>query len=316
MMQKVQCLVEKIRNAKSIAIMGHKNPDGDSYCSVLALAKLIELNFGVRALCVYDGNIPEYLDGVPLRSWIKYYERVDLTQAVDLAIVLDYGTRSNVGGAMPLLDNAKYVVEIDHHKHDEFIGDLVFYDEGAAATGQIIYEIMRAANWQFDKTTAILLAVTIITDTGNFKFVRNGNVLRVMSDLVDSGISMREIFEELRNKPRKAVLVESGVASRAEFFYRGRLAIAVVPHKDYKYLDGRGDIVLNLLGQIKDVEYIALLKEQKENQTGVSLRSRGKPIDHIAVALGGGGHSCAAGAVVRDSVENVREKIIELFKGA
>ena len=39
-------------------------------------------------------------------------------------------------------------------------------------------------------------------------------------------------------------------------------------------------------------------------------------IDHIAVALGGGGHSCAAGAVVRDSVENVREKIIELFKGA
>ncbi len=316
MEQKVQSLIEKIRSAKSVAIIGHKNPDGDSFCSVLALAKLIELNFGARPLCVYDGNIPEYLDGVPLRSWIKYYERVDLTQSVDLAIIVDYGTRSNVGGAMPLLDNAKYVVEIDHHKHDEFIADLVFYDDGAAASGQIIYDIMQCAGWTLDKIVATLLAVTIITDTGNFKFVRGGDVLRVMAGLVDAGISMREIFEELRNKPRKAVLVESAVASRAEFFYRGRLAIAVVPHKDYKYLDGRGDIALNLLGQIKDVEYIALLKEQKENQTGVSLRSRGKPIDHIAVALGGGGHACAAGAVVRDSVENVRAKVIELFKGA
>ena len=48
MEQNIKDFIEKIRGAKNIAIMGHKNPDGDSYCSVLALAKLIELNYGVR----------------------------------------------------------------------------------------------------------------------------------------------------------------------------------------------------------------------------------------------------------------------------
>ena len=44
MEQKINDFYGYIKNAKSVVIMGHKNPDGDSYCSVLALAKLIELN--------------------------------------------------------------------------------------------------------------------------------------------------------------------------------------------------------------------------------------------------------------------------------
>lgn len=315
MEESVKIFIDKIKSAKNIAIMGHKNPDGDSYCSVLALAKLIEINYGVRPTCVYDGNIPEYLDEMPMRSWIKYYERVDLAEVYDLVILLDYGTPKHIGGAKPLVDNARFIVEIDHHQNDEKLGMLCIDDENAAAVGQIIFEIMKSANWQFDKDVLDLLAVAIITDTGNFKFVRDGRVMQIMAELVESGVVLRHLFEALRNKPRKSVVAESGAASRAQFLFKGRLAIAIVPHKDYKYLDGRGDTVLNLLGSIKGVEYIALLKEQKENQTGVSLRSRGQPVNHIAEALGGGGHMCAAGAVVNDSVENVRNRIVELFQG-
>lgn len=315
MEESVKIFIDKIKSAKNIAIMGHKNPDGDSYCSVLALAKLIEINYGVRPTCVYDGNIPEYLDEMPMRSWIKYYERVDLAEVYDLVILLDYGTSKHIGGAKPLVDNARFIVEIDHHQNDEKLGMLCIDDENAAAVGQIIFEIMKSANWQFDKDVLDLLAVAIITDTGNFKFVRDGRVMQIMAEMVESGVVLRHLFEALRNKPRKSVVAESGAASRAQFLFKGRLAIAIVPHKDYKYLDGRGDTVLNLLGSIKGVEYIALLKEQKENQTGVSLRSRGQPVNHIAEALGGGGHMCAAGAVVNDSVENVRNRIVELFQG-
>nr|MBQ0091388.1 bifunctional oligoribonuclease/PAP phosphatase NrnA [Candidatus Enterousia merdequi] len=56
-------------------------------------------------------------------------------------------------------------------------------------------------------------------------------------------------------------------------------------------------------------------KEQKENQIGISLRSKTIPINEIAESLGGGGHPYAAGAVVQDSLENVRQKIIDLFRG-
>lgn len=315
MEQNIQEFLERVRNARSVVIMGHKNPDGDSLCSVLALAHLIEENFGISPVCVYDGNIPENLSDVPLRPRIKYFERVDLTQVFDLAIIMDYGNPVHIGGPRPAVDNAKFVVEIDHHRNEEKIGDLCLDDDEAAATAVIVYRIMRAGGLNMDARTADLLALAILTDTGNFKFARNGDSLRIMADLVDAGVNIRNLIELMNNKPRKTVQLEARTAANAEFFYHGRLALATVVKKDYKYLDGRGEMTLSLLGQIQGVEYIVLLKEQKPEQIGISIRSRKKPIDKIAVALGGGGHERAAGAIVRDSMENVRARVLELFKG-
>ena len=315
MEQKIKQFLQIIQNAESVVLMGHKNPDGDSMCSVLALGHLLEKNFGVQVLCIYDGNIPDNLDAVPLRSRIKYFERVDLAQSFDVAIVMDYGNPVHIGGCRPAVDNAKFVVEIDHHRNDNTVGELCINDEMAAATAVIVYQIARWGNLNIDSQTADLLALAILTDTGNFKFVRNGDSLRIMADLVDAGVNIRNLIELINNKPRKTVQLEARTAANAEFFYRGRLALATVCKKDYKYLDGRGEMALSLLGQIQGVEYIVLLKEQKPEQIGVSIRSRKNPIDHIAVELGGGGHERAAGAIVRDSLENVRQRVLDLFKG-
>ncbi len=314
MEQKINEFFERVRNAKSIAIMGHKNPDGDSLCSVLALAHLIEKNFGISPVCLYDGNIPDALDNVPLRSRIKYFERVDMSKPFDLAIVMDYGNPVHIGGGQPILDKARFIIEIDHHRNDNNVGQLCINDDSAAATAIIVYKMMRQEGLFMDSYTADLLALAILTDTGNFKFARSGDPLRIVADLVDSGVNIRGLIELMNNKPRKAVQLEARTAANAEFFYHGRLALATVCKKDYKYLDGRGETVLNLLGQIQGVDYVVLIKEQKLEQIGLSIRSRKKPIDHIAVALGGGGHERAAGAVVRDTLENVRARVLELFK--
>lgn len=314
--KKIEKFLDLVRNAKSIAIMGHKNPDGDSMCSVLALGHLIEQNFGIKPVCIYDGNIPDCLDYVPLRSRIKYFERVDVSEPFDLAIVMDYGNPVHIGGPRSVLDNAGFVIEIDHHKNDNTIGGLCINDDKAAATGVIVYNIIQSGKLEMDSHVADLLALAILTDTGNFKFNRNGDALRIMADLVDGGVNIRSLIELMNNKPRKAVQLEARTAANAEFFYHGKLALATVAKKDYKYLDGRGETVLNLLGQIQGVEYIVLLKEQKPEQTGVSIRSRRKPIDKIATALGGGGHERAAGAIVHDKMENVKKHILELFKEA
>ncbi len=314
MEQKIQEFLEYVKKAKSIIIMGHKNPDGDSLCSVLALARLIEKNFGVLPVCVYDGNLPDSLDNVPLRTRMKYFERVDMSTPFDLAIVVDYGNPIHIGGGKIAVDNARMVVEIDHHKNDTPIARLCLNDDKAAATAVIVYQIMRNGNLEFDIQVAQLLALAILTDTGNFKFVRDGDALRIMADLVDGGVNVRNLIELMNNKPRKAVQLEARTVANAEFFYQGRLVIATVPKSDYKYLDGRGEMILSMLGQIQGVEYIVLLKEQKPQQIGLSIRSRKKPINHIATELGGGGHELAAGAVVRDTLENVRMQVLKLFK--
>lgn len=311
----LKILVEKIRGAKSILIAGHKNPDGDSMCSVLALGELIKLNFNKDALCVYDGNVPDMLDNVPLREKMHFCGRVNLSKPFDLVFVLDYGNKTHIGAAMPVVESAKYVIEIDHHKNDDTVGDLCLNNTDAAAVGEILFDIAAQLKWKRNSDVNDLITVSVLTDTGSFKYARRGDVLRIMAQLVDEGVKIEHVSNLLNNKPRKTVLTEASVASRCEFFYRGRLALATIDAKDYKNLDGRGEIVLSLLGQIKGVEYIVLLKRQKENQTGVSLRSKTHPVNEIAQSLGGGGHLNAAGAVVQDTLENVRNRILEIFRG-
>ena len=307
--------IEKIKSAKSILLAAHKNPDGDALCSVLALYQLILLNYGIDAVCVYDGNVPDALHYVPLRGHARFYAHVDLTNKFDLAILMDYGTVKNIGGTFDAINNAKYLIEIDHHKNDNKIGNLCLDDDTAAATGCVLYDLMMDAGWKYDDKVLDLIALAILTDTGNFKYARDGRSLRIMAELVDAGVDINRLMDLLNNKPRKTIQTEAMAVANAEFFYRNRLAIAVVDSAAYKNLDGRGATALSLLAQIKGVEFIVLLKEQKENQIGVSMRSKSVPVNTIAEALGGGGHMYASGAVVCDNLENVKQKIVQLFKG-
>ena len=315
MNEKIEILIEKIKNAKSIAISGHKNPDGDSICSALALMKIIELNFDKTATVIYDGNIPRDLDRLPLRKRVHYVGNIPEDAKFDLYILVDYGTRSHLGGAEKFISAADFVIEFDHHFNDDVVGDLCFDDTQKAAAAQVIYDVARAANFNIDSEVVDLLTIAIITDTGNFKFVRQSDVLRTTADLVDAGANITRLVNLLNNKDKKTVLVETKATANAEFYMKGRLAVASVRQADYKKLDGRGELVLGLLGQICGVEFVVLLKEQRENQIGISIRSRTVPINHIAESFGGGGHLCAAGAVVMDSFDNVHENIIKAFKG-
>lgn len=315
MKKKIELFIEKIKEAKSIAISGHKNPDGDALCSALALMKIIELNFKKKPVVIYDGNIPKELDYVPLRKEAVNHNHLLEESKYDLYILVDYGTKKNLGAGVKFIENADFVIEFDHHYNDEKLGNLCFDDTEKAATSQIIYDVVRAAKLETNRDVIDLLTLAIITDTGNFKFVRHSDVFKDAAQLVDAGANMTYLVNLLNNKNKKTVLVESKTVSNAEFFMKGRLAVATINHDDYKKLDGRGELVMQLLGQIHGVEYVALLKEQKENQIGISLRSRKIPINKIAESFGGGGHLCAAGAVVSDSLQNVHDKIINAFKG-
>ena len=315
MKKKIETLIDKIKNAKSIAISGHKNPDGDSLCSALALMKIIELNLKKKPVVIYDGNIPKELDYVPLRKEAISHFHIPENSKYDLYILVDYGTKKNIGGCAKFIERADFVIEFDHHYNEEIIGELCFDDTEKAATSQIIYELVRNAGFETNQDIIELLTLAIITDTGNFKFVRHGDVFKDAAELVESGANMTRLVNLLSNKNKKTVLMESKTVSNAEFYMKGRLAVATINNEDYKKLDGRGELVLGLLGQIHGVEFIVLLKEQKENQIGISLRSRRVPVNKIAESFGGGGHLYAAGAVVADSLQNVHDKVISAFKG-
>ena len=315
MNEKIKILIDKIKNAKSIAISGHKNPDGDSMCAALALMKIIELNFNKTATVIYDGNVPRYLDYVPLRKDAVFHTHVPEDAKYDLYILVDYGTKIHLGGVEKYISGADYVIEFDHHFNDDQVGSLCFSDVNKASATQVVYDVVRTAKFAMNQDVIDLITIGIITDTGNFKFVRNSNVLRDVADLVDNGANIPHLVNLLDNVDKKTVLVESMAVANAEFFMRGKLVVATIKQPDYKKLDGRGELVLSLLGQIHGVEFVVLFKEQKENQIGISIRSKHIPINKIAESFGGGGHLCAAGAVVYEDLETVKTKVINAFRG-
>ena len=315
MNEKIKIFIDKVKNAKSIAISGHKNMDGDALCSALALMKIIELNFGKKPAVIFDGNVPRDLDNVPLRKDAVFHQHLPEDAKYDLYILVDYGTRKHLGEVEKYVNAADFIIEFDHHFNDDLVGNLCFDDATKAATSQIIYDMVKVAGFVTDQDVIDLLMLAIITDTGNFKFVRNSDVFIDAAKLVDAGADMTHLVNVLNNKAKKTVLVESKVVSEAEFYMKGRLAVATLKHEDYKKLDGRGEIVLSLLAQIHGVQYVVLLKEHKEDQIGISIRSRKTPINKIAESFGGGGHLCAAGAVVADTLQNVHDAIINAFKG-
>ena len=315
MKNKIDVLIDKIKNAKSIAISGHKNPDGDSLCSALALLEVIKINFNKTATVIYDGNIPRYLDNIPLRNRACFHTHIPENTKYDLYILVDYGTKIHLGGAEKYVAEADYVIEFDHHVNNDSVGNLCFSDTDKAAATQVIYDVVRKAGFELNQNIIDLITIGIITDTGNFKFVRQSDVLRDVAALVDAGAVMPHLVNLLDNQDKKTVLVESSTVSNAEFFMRGRLALAIIRQPDYKKLDGRGELVLSMLAKIHGVEFVVLLKEQKEKQIGISIRSKSVPINHIAESFGGGGHLCAAGAVVAEDLEDVKTKIVNAFKG-
>ena len=72
------------------------------------------------------------------------------------------------------------------------------------------------------------------------------------------------------------------------------------------------DGVTNYTRDIKNIEVGILLKQKKENEVKVSLRSKNYVnVSKIAQTFNGGGHVRAAGCTIYDTVENAKIKILQ-----
>ncbi|MCL2538651.1 MAG: bifunctional oligoribonuclease/PAP phosphatase NrnA [Alphaproteobacteria bacterium] len=306
---------QKIRAAETILIFGHKNPDGDSLGAALAIRDIIRDNFEKDAVITYDGNSPIYYDFMPGRSDFIFAEKIR-SDKFDLVIIVDLASAVQMGDIpKKFFDSAGDTIKIDHHKTGDVDVNLAIVDVSAAATCEIIAELATAANWKIGVAAAKNLATGIYTDTQKFSLTDDGHVLRIAADLSDMGASLRDIAEGWSVATKNDILAQANILVSAEFFYGGRLAVAVVPNKYYKKLDSGETEILWYLRRIRGVEFVAILKEAHENEIGLSFRSRRIPIRPIAEKLGGGGHDLAAGGRLNVPLLDAKKIVVEAFKG-
>ena len=315
MKERVKILIEKIKGAKSIALIMHNNPDGDALGSTLGLAELIHDNFGKSAACLYVGTIPRSFDWMPGRGHVQHSAEIAEDYAPDLAIMIDTSGGNTGTESMAIFGRAHDTIKIDHHP-EECSPDLAKLNihKIVNSTAQIILEIAQTADWKISRDVATNLYAAISDDTGRFKWVDTPDAFVAAAECVKLGADPREVDEQMEISDRESTLLNAKIVIDAEFYFDGKLAMSSVVREDYPKLDGKGGNAMEALRMIDSVEYVALLKETAENNVHVSFRSRRLPVHLIAAALGGGGHPNAAAARIYTNLDDAKKIILQAFE--
>lgn len=212
-------VIEYVENARTIAISGHTNPDGDALGSLLGLGASIRAQFPdkkVDLLLADDGAIPRvyrFLAGADeLEPAVRHDERYDVFISVDVP------TLGRLADSAAVAKRAHGRVVIDHHPTCEEFGDVTVRVTSAAATAVLVEELLNAAGWPCTPDIATCLLTGVVTDTGRFQYQNaNPSAFACASRLVDAGAQPARIALEVYQSQRLEYLhLESIVMSRIE----------------------------------------------------------------------------------------------------
>ena len=302
---------EQLKDANSIALISHLDPDGDNLGSLTALSKSL-LNLGKKVYPIEFDKIPENLKFLPNLGLLS--DNTDIN--IDMIICLDCANYERLGQIDELFNKAKYRINIDHHQSNEFYGDVNIVKKGYSSTCELVFDLINEINLPIDKEISMSLLTGISTDTGRFLYsATTADTLAKASRLVENGADMMKINELIyQSKKFEAQLLENEILSKTEI-YNDYVAFGfVMTDQLNKYNVEISDIdsVINTFRDTDKIKISVLIKQQTENEYKVSFRSKGNiDVGLIAKNLGGGGHKNAAATRITGDFETVSNKIKE-----
>lgn len=302
---------EQLKDANSIALISHLDPDGDNLGSLTALSKSL-LNLGKNVYPIEFDKIPENLKFLPNLDLLS--DNTDIN--INMIICLDCANYERLGKIDDLFNNAKYRINIDHHQSNEFYGDVNIVKKGYSSTCELVFDLINEINLPIDKEISMSLLTGISTDTGRFLYsATTADTLAKASRLVENGADMMKINELIyQSKKFEAQLLENEILSKTEI-YNDYVAFGfVMTDQLNKYNVEISDIdsVINTFRDTDKIKISVFIKQQTENEYKVSFRSKGNiDVGLIAKNLGGGGHKNAAATRITGDFETVSNKIKE-----
>ena len=300
-----------------IILYPHDNMDGDALGSSVALAKALRIK-GKEAWVYYVDEIPDNLCFLDKGYVIRDEEQAS---KADIAMLIDCGDPSRVGGRKEVFLKAPTTICIDHHATSEATAMYNYIDPEEAATGQLIFQLIKDLGVTGDEEMGNAIYAAIATDTGKFQYSNTQRKSHeIVAELYDWGIKPNEVSMEIYESNRfQRLLIETFAMNNLKMAREGQVAIAHVTMDDLLRTGAQESETENVVGKlrsIKGVEVAAFLREKKDGRITISLRSK-KNVDvaRIAERIGGGGHIRAAGATLSDiTMEEALilvEKVIE-----
>jgi phosphoesterase RecJ-like protein len=304
----------------------HVNPDGDGLGAELGLWAYLRRR-GKEVRIINPDPLPSRYEFLGEEGEFETYDPAvhdSVIEKTQLVVVLDISRWERLAGLGERLRHASVkTVCIDHHPfEDNGMADLYAVDLEAAATGQLVYELIRKWGHEVDRQMALGFYVSILTDTGSFRFSNSdARAHRVAADLLQTGLDPSELYEMVYGNSSLARIRLLGEALREmQVEEEGRILIlllsrAMLERTGAHASDTEGFV--DVARSVRGCEAVALLLERKDGRVKASLRSRGRlDINRVARAFGGGGHQLASGATVAGPLNEARERILAELRRA
>ena len=279
-------------------MLGHVHPDADVLGTLLGLGLALEArDWSV----VYGGPHPApallgFLPGID-----RYRRLESLEGRFDVVVLTDCPNPQRTEG---LIDQAKragkVVVNIDHHPDNRRYGHVNWVDATAAATGEMVYELLTALRATLTPAIATNLFTAIHTDTGSFRYSNvTTRTFTIAAALVAAGARPELVSQSLYEQRAPDALHWLGEAlARIEVSEDGRMGWLALPADAVPERIVESEELVNYPRSVASVRVACLLREL-DGTVKVSLRGKGDvDVQQIAAQFGGGGHVNAAGCTV------------------
>ena len=296
----------RIQAADKILITTHEFPDADGIGSEISLCLALR-ELGKKSYCINEEPLLDrymYLDQDRVVMGFKDFQKQYPEFKPDLMIVVDTNSKLRVGANMAkFITDAMPTLYIDHHPCRGRDLSTHCIDVTAAATGQMVGEMIEALGVKFTKKMALPIYTSIIIDTSSFRYPTvSASTHRLVSKLMDTGINPPEAYNGIygtKRVPHMHLLAK--ILNSAESNADESIAWMVLRKEDIDNFKSDIEDTHNFINHLLVLNNIrvAIMFRDDGDQIKMSLRSSGDTdVGLVAQALGGGGHSHSAATIL------------------
>ena len=315
-------LLRALRGGERFLLTSHANPDGDAIGSEVGLARILR-SMG-KGVAIWNADpTPRVYQSLPGSDRIHHGDEppAGFPDAFDALITVECPTLDRSGLEAQLAD-ALPILNIDHHLGNEHYGQVNWVDTAAPSLGEMIHRLARALNVPLDVRTANALYLTLVTDTGGFRFANaTAAAFTAAAELVREGArpdATAELLYERRSEGSMRLLGE--MLGSLRLHADGRLATVLLTAPMFERSGAsRADTegLIDFPRSIGGVQAVALVREVEPPTHKISLRSRGQlDVQELARQHGGGGHRNAAGFTRDGEAEAIRDWVVAQLEPA
>ena len=208
------------------------------------------------------------------------------------------------------------VIIIDHHStNHNFIpkAKIKLIETTVSSVSEIMVEFVKYENLKLDSIISTILLAGIEIDTNNFNTKTTPNTLKSAAYLLENNAN--QILKRKIKKESREEYIKKNDLIKKSFMITNEVAICVLDNKVY-YRSDLAEISEDLL-ILDNVEASFTIGRTEINEVSISARSLGTyDVNKIMTSLGGGGHKNeAACQITSTTVEEVKQKLIDIIRG-